>query len=148
MNRLRRNILKSLLGSLLLLPGINGCKDDYTSVVPYVYINFSINPTNFIEFNIPGGSYYFPAPGFGGILIYRDIVDSTNPYLTFDTACTYEVSSSTRVTTDGSGIATCPVCGSQFILIGGSGNPIKGPAVQPLRQYKTYYSGGRIVVRN
>jgi len=148
MNCLHRNILKSLLVSILLLPGINGCKDDYTSIIPYVYINFSINPTNFIEFNIPGGSYYFPTQGFGGILIYRDMVDSSNPFLTFDTACTYEVTSSVRVTTDGSGIATCPKCGSQFILIGGSGSAIKGPAAQPLRQYKTYYSGSRIVVRN
>lgn len=147
MNRLRRNILKSLLGSLLLLPGINGCKDDYTSVIPYTPINISINPNNIIDLNTPNGFCYFPSLGYGGILVYKNIDESTNPFLTFDRACTYEVSPTVQVTSDFSGIATCPKCGSQYILFNG-GIVIKGPAAQPLRQYKTYYSGSRIVIIN
>lgn len=148
MNPHSAKIYKTLLICFMIFAGSNSCKDDYTSVIPSVPVNFDINPTNFIEFNIPGGSYYFPNAGYGGIIIFRDLVDSSNPFLAFDAACTYEVSSIIRVTADGSGIATCPECKSQFILFGGNGSPIKGPAAEPLRQYRTSYSGARINVRN
>jgi Rieske Fe-S protein len=108
----------------------------------------NINPTNFIELNIPGGSYYFGNYGYGGVLIFRDLTDSTNPFLAFDAACTYEVSSTCRVVADGSGLAKCPCCGSQYILFGGNGSPTKGPAIEPLKQYRATYSTGRIIVRN
>lgn len=138
-----------LLGSVLLF-GIYSCKDDYTSIVPYVPVNMSINPTNFIELNIPAGSVYFRDAGFGGIIILNNWGDDIAPYLAFDAACTHEVSSLIRVKVieNGTGIATCPECGSQFLIFGGNGTPIKGPAVEPLKQYRTTYSTGRITVRN
>ncbi len=148
MNQILGKVYKTVLICCFVLLGINGCKDDYTSVIPYVYINLDINPTNFIEFNIPGGSYYFPNEGFGGVIIFRDLTDSSNPFLAFDATCTHEISSTCRVVSDGSGLATCPCCGSQFILFGGNGGPTGGPAIEPLRQYKTAYLGGRITVRN
>jgi len=141
-------IYKTVLLCFFLFIGINGCKDDYVSVIPYEYVNFVINPTNIIELNIPGGSYYFGDEGYGGIIIFRDLADSTNPFLAYDAACTYEVSSTVRVVADGSGLATCPVCKSQFILFSGSGSPTKGPAIEPLRQYHTNYTGSRITVTN
>jgi nitrite reductase/ring-hydroxylating ferredoxin subunit len=142
-----RTILKTLFICFFLLPGINGCKDDYTSVVPYVYVNTSINPTNIIELNIPGGSWYYPNMGFGGIILFRDLAD-TPTFFAFDATCTYEVSSMIRVVADGSGLATCPKCKSQFILFGGNGSPANGPAIEPLKQYRTSYSGSRINIRN
>lgn len=148
MFHLSRKSYTTTLFLLFLLIGTNACKDDYNSIVPYVTVNMNINPTNFIEFNIPGGSYYFPNNGYGGIIIFRDLTDNANPFLAFDATCTYEVSTTARVVADDSGIATCPVCKSQFILFGGNGNPIKGPAVEPLRQYRTTYTGGRIIVSN
>jgi len=141
-------VFKTVFVGLLLLIGSNACKDDYTSVVPYVYVDMPINPTSYIEFNIPGGSVYFKNAGFGGIIVFRDQIDSSNPFLAFDAACTYEVSSTCRVVADGSGLATCPCCGSQYILSGGNGSPVKGPAIEPLKQYHTSYTGGRILVRN
>lgn len=148
MVQLSRKVYQSVLFCFFILVGINSCKKDYTSVVPYVIVNMDINPTNYIEFNIPGGSVYFPNAGFGGIIIFRDLVDSSNPFLAFDATCTKEVSSIIRVKADESGIATCPKCGSQFILFGGNGSPIKGPAGEPLKQYRTSFAGGRIIVRN
>jgi len=148
MFHLSRKIYSSLLVIFFLLAGTNACKDDYTSVVPYVYVNMNINPTNFIELNIPGGSYYFADKGYGGVIVFRDLTDSSNPFLAFDATCTHEVSTTTRVVANDSGIATCPTCKSQFILFGGNGNPIKGPAIEPLRQYRTTYTGGRIIVSN
>jgi Rieske Fe-S protein len=148
MFHLSRKIYLSILVVFFILAGSNACKDDYNSVIPYVYVNMNINPTNFIEFNIPGGSYYFSNNGYGGIIVFRDLTDSANPFLAFDAACTHEISTTARVTADDSGIATCPVCKSQFILFGGNGSPIKGPAIEPLRQYKTTYTGGRIIISN
>ena len=143
-----RNVLKAIFICLFISFGTNGCKDDYVSVIPYVYVNFSINPTNFIEFNIPGGSYYFANKGYGGIIIFRDLADSSNPFLAFDATCTHEVSSTCRVVADGSGLAQCPCCDSQYILFGGNGSPTKGPAIEPLKQYHTDSSTGRISVTN
>jgi len=143
-----RKVYHTVLFCFFLLIGSNGCKKDYTSVIPYVPVNMDFNPTSYIEFNIPGGSVLFPNAGYGGIIIFRDLTDSSNPFLAFDAACTYEVSSTTRVVADESGVAKCPVCGSQFILFGGNGSPLKGPASEPLKQYRTSYIGGRIIVRN
>lgn len=143
-----RKFSKTVLLCAFILIGINGCKDDYVSVVPYVPVNMNFNPTNYIELNIPGGSVYFPYVGFGGIIIVNNWGDSNTPYLAFDAACTNEVSSSCKVVSDGSGIAKCPCCGSQFILFGGNGSAIKGPAIEPLKQYRTTYTGSSIIVRN
>jgi len=143
-----RNVFQSILVFMLVSIGINGCKDDYTSVIPYVYVDFSINPTTHIELNVPGGSIYIPNQGYGGIIIFRDFVDSSNPFLAYDATCTYEVISTTRVVSDGSGLAACPECKSQFMLFGGSGGINKGPAIEPLKQYHTYYTGGRITIKN
>jgi len=148
MFHLSRKIYSPILIIFFLLAGTNACKDEYNSVIPYVYVNMNFPITNIIELNIPGGSYYFPNQGYGGIIIFHDLIDSANPFLAFDAACTHEISTKTRVTADDSGIATCPVCKSQFILFGGNGSPIKGPASEPLRQYKTTYAGGRIIVSN
>ncbi len=148
MVQLSGKVIKTVLICLFILTGINGCKDDYTSVVPYVYVNENFSITNNIELNIPGGSIYIKNAGFGGIIVFRDLIDSSNPYLAFDAACTHEVSSTCRVVTDGSGMAKCPCCGSEFILFGGNGSPTKGPAIEPLKQYRTSFNGGRISIRN
>jgi len=150
MNLFLRKLIKTVLLCFFLLTGINGCKDDYTSVVPYVRVDMNINPTNYIEFNIPGGAVYFENYGYGGVIIVNNWGDTTTPFLAFDATCTNEVSSSIRVKVDesGSGIATCPECGSQFMLFGGNGSPIKGPAKEPLKQYHALSAGGRIIVTN
>jgi Rieske Fe-S protein len=150
MFHLSRKIYSPLLVIFFLFVGTNACKDDYTSVIPYVYVTMNINPTNFIELKIPGGSYYFANNGYGGILIVNNWGDDTTPFLAFDAACTHEISSLVRVTAleNGSGVATCPKCGSQFMIYGGNGSPIKGPAAQPLRQYRCITTNGRIIVSN
>jgi len=148
MVQIPRRVFQTVLFCFFFIVGTNSCKKDYTSVVPYVVVNMDFNPTNYIELNIPGGSAFFPNAGYGGIIIFKDLVDSDNPFYAYDATCTKEVSSLIRVTANGSGIATCPKCGSQFILFGGNGSPIKGPASEPLKQYRTSFIGGRIGVRN
>lgn len=148
MFHLSRKIYSPVLVIFFLLASTNACKDDYNSVIPYVYVNMNFPIANMIELNIPGGSYYFADKGYGGIIVFRDLNDSANPFLAYDAACTHEVSSTTRVAADASGIATCPTCKSQFILFSGNGSPIKGPAAEPLRQYHTSFIGGRIIISN
>lgn len=149
MNQFFSKGLKTLLVCFFILAGMNGCKKDYNSSIPYVYVDFNVFPTNIIELNIPGGSFYFAKPGFGGIIVFRDLTDDPNPYLAYDATCTYDLSTTCRVAaTDNSGKVKCPCCGSEFILFGGNGSPIKGPATEPLKQYHTYYTGGLITIRN
>lgn len=144
----RRGIIITLT-VVFILAGSQGCKDDYESTVPYVPVDYNLNPSNIIELNIPGGSYYLPRQGYSGIIIFRDLVDSQNPFLAYDATCTYELSNTCHViASDASGIVECPCCGSRFILFGGNGNPTNGPAVEPLRQYRTFYSGSLINIRN
>jgi Rieske Fe-S protein len=147
MVRISGNVLKTVLICFFILSGMNGCKDDYTSVVPYVPVYLDINIANKTELNYPGG-YFKANGGYGGIIIFNDGTNSLQPFLAFDATCTFEIKSSCSVVTDGSGIATCPCCGSQYILFGGGGSPVKGPAIEPLKQYRTSYTGDQILVRN
>lgn len=139
-----------LLVLFFVLAGSNSCKNDSNSVVPYVPVSMNINPTNYIEFNIPGGAVYFKDAGYGGVIVVNNWGDSVSPYLAFDATCTYEVSPDVRVEIleNGSGTVTCPKCGSQFMIFGASGIPIKGPAARPLKQYSAISAGGRIIVSN
>jgi len=149
MVQLFRKGLNTALIGFFILAAIHGCKDDYESAVPYVPVNFNLNPTNIIELNIPGGSTYLRNQGNGGIIVFRDLLDDPNPFLAYDATCTYELSTTCRVTvTEGSGLAKCPCCGSEYILFSGNGSPTKGPAVEPLKQYRTDYAGGLISIRN
>jgi nitrite reductase/ring-hydroxylating ferredoxin subunit len=143
-----RKVIKAFLVLIFISIGINGCKDNYITSVPYVPVSFTVNPTNIIELNIPGGSFFFPNVGYGGIIIFHDFVESSNPYLAFDATCTFEMLQDVQVVSDGSGTATCPVCKSQYILFGGDGSATSGPSAEPLKQYHTYYSGGLIVIKN
>ena len=139
--------LKTVLICFFLLAGITSCKDDYSSVVPYVPVYLDINIANHIELNTELG-YFKLKGGYGGIIIFHDVSGNSNPFLAYDATCTYDLPSIYSVETDGSGIATCPHCKSQYILIGGNGAPITGPAIEPLLQYQTSFFGGLISVRN
>ncbi|HET6559598.1 MAG TPA: hypothetical protein VFG54_19900 [Prolixibacteraceae bacterium] len=150
MDQLLRKGLIIMFTGFFILTGISSCKDDYESTVPYVPVNFTLNPTNIIELNIPGGAYYLSREGNAGIIVFRDLIDNSNPFLAYDAMCTYELSPSARVTPidESSGLAKCSECGSEYILFGGNGSPTKGPAIEPLKQYRTSYTGSLINIRN
>lgn len=143
-------IVTPFLILFFFLVGSNACKDTNTSLVPYVEVNMNINPTNYIELNIPGGVAYFKDEGYGGVLIVNNWGDDLNPYLAFDATCTKELSSDVRVEVqeNGSGYVVCPECGSKFMIFGSAGLPIKGPATRPLKQYRAVSANGRIIVTN
>lgn len=137
-------VYKTVLICIFILTAITGCKDDYTSSIPYVYVKSEINLANKTELNTVGG-YFKINGGYGGIIIFHDMDDT---YLAYDATCTFEILPSCSVETDGSGIATCPCCGSQFLLFGGNASLTKGPAIEPLKQYTISNVGGRLIVSN
>lgn len=144
------NYMKSLIRTrffsiLLLLPLLLvSCGDENEeSLIPYVYVNFTIYP-NTLDY-IPDGGYIYVTGGYKGIIIYRNTHDE---FLAFERACPYDpLVDGARVEVESSGIiATDPVCGSRFILTDGS--PIQGPATVSLKQYRTRYDGYSLIVSN
>lgn len=144
------NYMKSLVRTryfnlLLMLPLLLvSCGDEEDeSLIPYVYVNFTIYP-NTLDY-IPDGGYIYVTGGYKGIIIYRNTHDE---FLAFERACPHDpLVDGARVEVESSGIiAADPVCGSRFILTDGS--PIQGPATVSLKQYRTRYDGYSLIVSN
>jgi len=78
--------------------------------------------------------------------------DDIGVYSAYDAACTHDVSKTCSLCEKGAingSIGTCPCCGSKYVLLGG-GYVIKGPAIEPLKQYHVQIldNGARIRVYN
>ncbi|MBL7904646.1 MAG: Rieske (2Fe-2S) protein [Bacteroidales bacterium] len=142
MKSLIRTRLFSILLMLPLLLVSCGDEED-ESLIPYVYVNFTIYP-NTLDY-IADGSYVYVTGGYKGIIIYRNTHDE---FIAYERACPHDpLVAGARVEVESSGIiASCPVCGSRFILTDGS--PIQGPASVSLKQYRTRYDGYSLIVSN
>lgn len=121
------------------------CSKDENETIPYVYVNFSINPnsTLFIKLNVVGGWEYITG-GYNGIIVYRLNQDE---FVAFDRACPYDYKNGCRIQVESSfttAIDSC--CGSRFVLTDGS--PFNGPAHVSLKQYKTSYDGNYLHIFN
>ncbi len=133
-----------MLGFLALA---TSCKKEGDSPdIPYVYVNFSIDPngTQYINLN-PVNGWETVTGGYNGILIFRK---SVTEFMAFERACPYDPrTEGAQIRVDDSGITcTCPVCGSKFIMT--DGTPYEGPARYPLKQYSTLYDGSLLYVTN
>jgi nitrite reductase/ring-hydroxylating ferredoxin subunit len=121
-------------------------KEDQAPAMPYVTVNFTLNPnsTQFIELNHVGG--WVPVTGgYRGIIIYRL---SETDFMAYERACPYEpTADSAQVRVDNSGIlCVCPRCKSKYLLLDGS--VTSGPSHWPLKQYHTIYDGTFLYVTN
>ncbi|HNY03040.1 MAG TPA: hypothetical protein PKG48_10655 [Bacteroidales bacterium] len=126
---------------------ISSCKKDAQSPdIPYVYVNFSLDPngTQYINLNAVNG-WETVTGGYNGILLFRKSVEE---FMAFERACPYDPrKEGAQVRVDDSGITcTCPVCGSRFIMT--DGTPFAGPSRYPLKQYTTMYDGSLLYVTN
>jgi len=121
-------------------------KEEQAEEIPYVYVNFSLNPngTQYIHLNSVNG-WETVTGGYNGILIFRKTL---NEFTAFERACPYDpLVEGAQVRVDDSGITcTCPVCGSKFIMT--DGTPFDGPSHYPLKQYRTVYDGALLYVSN
>lgn len=132
-------------GILFTLPA--SCKkEEQQTEIPYVYVNFSLNPngTQYINLNVVNG-WETVYGGYNGILIFRAAV---NEFVAFERACPYDpLTQGAQIVVDESGITcTCPVCGSKFIMT--DGTPYEGPSRFPLKQYQTVYDGNMLYISN
>ncbi len=137
---------------LLLIAGFNlfflpGCsKEEDPTDIPYVYVNFSLNPnsTEYINLN-PINGWETVTGGYQGILIFRI---SLNEFVAFERACPYDpLTAGAQIRVEESGITCyCPICNSKFIMT--DGTPFEGPSHYPLKQYSTTYDGFLLYVNN
>jgi hypothetical protein len=135
-----------IAGFLFLL--LSGCskKSENSNDIPYIYVNFSINPnsTQYLRLNNVNGWEYLTG-GYKGILVYRQ---SLNDFISFERACPYDwQTADARIVVDTAGsTAHCPVCKSYFTLL--DGTPYKGPSRYPLKQYQSSYDGNLLYIYN
>lgn len=73
-----------------------------------------------------------------GVILYNA---GDGEFYAFDRTCPYDMPVSIAVETDGTNVfATCPACGTEYVL-SSMGNPtIDGPGSWPLREYKAFYN--------
>jgi nitrite reductase/ring-hydroxylating ferredoxin subunit len=124
-----------------------GCKkEEKPPDIPYVYVNFSLNPngTEYINLN-PVNGWETVYGGYNGILIFRK---SLNEFAAFERTCPYDpLVEGAKVSVEPSGITcACPVCGSKFIMV--DGTPFEGPSRYPLKQYSAIYDGSMLYITN
>lgn len=133
--------------------GFYSCSDNQDSFVPYAKVDQYIPLVNYNNLQIPGNSMTFPASGYAGLIV---ICINDQQYLAFDACCPYEGAKNSIVETNPgqtgivvgtNPVATCKVCGSQYMLFNG-GYPIKGPSTRNLKQYQVTVMDNRLWIHN
>jgi nitrite reductase/ring-hydroxylating ferredoxin subunit len=132
---------------IILSLASSSCKKESDSPeIPYVYVNFSLNPngTQYINLNVVNG-WETVTGGYNGILIFRN---SFTEFVAFERACPYDpLEPGAQVRVEESGVTcACPVCGSKYIMM--DGTPYEGPSRYPLKQYTTVYDGTMLYISN
>ena len=105
---------------------------------PYVhFVKEAINTYIVVDskgYHYNGQTYPLKAEdyyGFGGVIIY---ITTTKEYAAFDLGCPHCLNKATP--TQVNGIYTiCPICGEEYDLSSGIGNPTKGVTNEYLRHY-------------
>jgi len=131
-----------LVFSLLFL---SSCvdRDDYIQDV-YVNIEVPVNQPEYSDLDAIGNSIFITG-GVKGIIIYHANV---NDYRAFDRNCSFEPSTQCAyIDSVNSTIASCNCCSSKF-LIDQNGRTANGPALLPLKEYYTSFSGGILKIKN
>ncbi len=120
---------------LLTLLLFFSCKNG-ANKIPYVYVDFTIdlNKPEYVDLSVPGG-YLYLTGGFRGIVVYRVDFDEFKAY---ERACPYDPDCGRVNVIPDSLIAVDSCCGSEFSLKY-DGVVLKGPAREPLMQYKAIY---------
>ncbi len=133
------------------------CKNNNQSIIPYVYVDFTINLNDpmFNVLNAPGNAVIITSSYAGtrsagynnhGIIVYRY---SEDIFYAFDRTCPFEESKDQAVNIENTGdiTAECPHCHTEYVLPS-LGYPDKGPGHYPLKQYKTSFDGVNVHVYN
>jgi len=150
-----------LFSFLILISALifSGCSNDKNDVIPDVYVDFFINLSDplFFDLNAVGSIAYVSyqtnnlgsvAAGYdnNGIIIYRATLDQ---FYAYDRTCPHDfVSEGVSVKVNGDGnFAICPRCGTSYALPA-SGTPYSGVGKYPLKNYRTSFNGSVVHVWN
>lgn len=139
-----------LLTFMLFVCLSSSCEKQQQHPVPSSYVNFTINlqtDSEFIRLTAPGNSMEISYQmvntftlGFdnNGVIVYNA---GDGEFYAFDRTCPYDMPNSVAVETDGTGVlATCPVCGTEYVFPSMGTPTFDGPGTWPLREYKVYYN--------
>ena len=137
--------MKKTIILVLNLMFLSSCtnSDDYIQNV-YVNIEVPVNQPEYSDLDAIGNSIFITG-GVKGIIIYHANV---NDYRAFDRNCSFEPSTQCAyIDSINSTIASCNCCSSKF-LIDQNGITANGPALRPLKEYYTSFSGGILKIKN
>ena len=137
--------MKKIIILVLNLMFLSSCvdSDDYIQNV-YVNIEVPVNQPEYSDLDAIGNSIFITG-GVKGIIIYHANV---NDYRAFDRNCSFEPSiQCAYIDSINSTIASCNCCSSKF-LIDQNGITANGPALRPLKEYYTSFSGGILKIKN
>lgn len=137
--------MKKIIILVLSLLSLSSCtdSDDYIQNV-YVNIEVPVNQPEYSDLDAIGNSIFITG-GVKGIIIYHANV---NDYRAFDRNCSFEPSTQcSYIDSINSTIASCNCCSSKF-LIDQNGITANGPALRPLKEYYTSFSGGILKIKN
>jgi nitrite reductase/ring-hydroxylating ferredoxin subunit len=136
----------SLVMGLLLLLSSSCKKEEQPTEIPYVLVNFSLNPNSTEYYNLNSvNGWETVTGGYNGILIFRKTIEE---FAAYERACPYDpLKPGAQVKVDASGITCyCPVCGSKYILV--DGTPYEGPSRYTLKPYSAVYDGTMLYISN
>lgn len=152
------------LHTLLLFSAffVTACNDNVISSIPdypvYLrldlvssYPNFKNSTNQFLVFKDRAHLTESSRIGYGGVLLNTGLTfdDGGNSnYYAYDLSCPYEADNNIRVypNKNGTSQVICEKCGSVYEVGYGMGNPIKGPAKEFLKRYKTSLNGNYLQV--
>lgn len=123
----------------------NSCSKDESETIPYIYVNFYIQPnsTLYNNLNVIGGWEYLTG-GYSGIVVFRL---SQDEFVAYDRACPYDYKNGCRVVVEPSNVTMIDsCCNSHFIYTDGS--PYEGPVHVSLKHYRTSYDGNYLRITN
>jgi nitrite reductase/ring-hydroxylating ferredoxin subunit len=135
----------------ILVPIIfsSSCKREEQHPVPDVYVNFTIHlltDPEFFRLRTQGNSviihsYDIAKLSLGynnnGVIIYNN---GDGEFYAFDCTCPYDLPVNAAVEiSEISGIAVCPVCGSEYVLTSMGAPTLDSPAHWSLKEYHASY---------
>ncbi|MCK9611675.1 MAG: hypothetical protein WC401_06745 [Bacteroidales bacterium] len=142
---MRRNVFSFFLLLFVICTFAFSCKKQ-KNPIPDVYVDIYLNisSTLYLELSTVGG-WVTITGGYRGIVVYRSSVDE---FVAFEQACPYDwEADSAYVAVEPSGlILKCHNCFSEYLITDGS--IVNGPAIYPLKQYKTGFDGQTLHIYN
>lgn len=118
--------------------------------IPDVYLDFTINIQTDVEFyslQSAGNSKEISAQSVGKLTLgYANsgviVFNNGDEFYAFDRTCPHDYPTSVAVSSDGTGSAECPSCGSIYLFSALAYPAMGSPSRYPLKEYRTEYFSG------